>query len=91
MTCPCCNGKRHARYDENRLGLTQVYRCKKCGAVHGSCYLGDSYTVVSAQWHSGEATLDDTFYYDLECLGSQGVQRRHGWAHKVTRRIVQVG
>lgn len=90
MTCTCCNNKRgNKRYDENKIGLYDVYRCAKCGAVFGSCYLGDSYTVVLPQWHQGDD--GETFYFDLECLGSAGLQRRHGWANKATRKIVQVG
>jgi hypothetical protein len=90
MTCPACNNTRgNKRYDETNIGLTEVYRCKKCGAVFGRCYLGDSYRIVLPYWHDGDA--DETFYYDLETVGSRGVERRHGWAHKGTRRIVQVG
>lgn len=92
MNCPCCNNKRgNVRYNQTNIGLMDVYRCKKCGAVFGSCYLGDSYTVVKPSWHAGDADPADTFYYDLETVGSKGVERRHGWAHKTTRQIVQVG
>lgn len=89
MKCPACGGKRHARYDETKIGLMDVYRCKKCGAVHGQCYKGDSYSIVLPYWHQGESA--DTFYYDLTVLGSDGVTRSHGWADTTTKRIVQVG
>lgn len=92
MECPACSNKRgNVPYDKTSIGLTTVYRCKKCGAVFGSCYLGDSYGIVSPRWHEGNADPIDTFYYDLETVGSKGVERRHGWAHKTTKRIVQVG
>jgi hypothetical protein len=93
MECPACSNKRgNKRYDENKIGLMDIHRCKKCGAVFGSCYLGDSYSVVLPQWHTDpNPPSEDLFYFDIEALGSQGIQRRHGWAHKTTRRIVQVG
>jgi hypothetical protein len=30
-------------------------------------------------------------YYDLTCLGSTGLTRRHGWYNPVTKLITQVG
>jgi hypothetical protein len=93
MNCPACNNKRgNKRYDETKFSLYDVYRCKKCGAVFGSCYLGDSYSIVRPQWHPApDVDPSETFYFDIEALGSQGVQRRHGWAHIATKLIVQVG
>ena len=92
MNCPVCNNKRgNGRYSQSNIGLTQVYRCAKYGAVFGSCYLGDSYTIVKPSWHRGEDDPSQWFYFDLETVGSRGVERRHGWAHKDTHQIVQVG
>jgi hypothetical protein len=92
MQCPNCNAKRQQRpYDKDRIGFSTVYRCGKCHAVYGSCYKGDSYSIVRSGWHPDEAVADQLFYYDLEVLGSGGIERRHGWAHRETRLIVQVG
>lgn len=93
MNCPACNNQRgNKRYDETKFSLADIYRCKKCGAVFGSCYLGDSYTVVKPFFHSDPNPAPETmFYFDLECLGSAGITRRHGWAHRETKQIVQVG
>lgn len=91
MKCPACSNKRGNKNYDDSIGMVQVYRCKKCGAVFGSCYKGDSFKVVKPFWHQGEAQPEDLFYYDLEVLGSAGVERSHGWAHKETRRIVQTG
>jgi len=86
MNCPNCNGKRQVL-----TKVIGVYMCQKCRAIHGQCYRGDSYTFVLPSWHDGDADPADTFYYDLTVLGSNGVERRHGWAHNQTKKIVQVG
>lgn len=87
--CPCCsNATGNPRYSES-IGHSSVFRCHRCGAVFGSCYLGDSYAIVRPEWHAGEE--GEQFYFDLECLGSAGITRRHGWANVSTRRITQTG
>ena len=86
MECPACS---HTRYAKTALPL--VYECRKCKALYGSCSLGDSYTLVLPYWHTGEEKPENTRYFDLECLGSQGITRRHGWLDVTTKRVVQVG
>lgn len=87
VECPACSHTRH-----EATHLVSVYRCSKCQAVHGSCYLGDSYTIVLPYFHQGpDPDPKDWRYYDLECLGSAGLQRRHGWYLPATKRILQVG
>lgn len=92
-TCPCCSkpitqAMRRAQSPGYR-GIPGVTRCPNCGAVFGQCYRGDSYRLVQPYWHEGESR--DTFYYDLQTVGSGGIERRHGWADADTLRIVQVG
>lgn len=73
------------------MGIIGVHECPHCGAVQGSCYKGDSYAIVKPFMAAGEAGFENAFYYDLEVLGSAGVERRHGFADKTTRLIIQVG
>jgi hypothetical protein len=68
-----------------------VYRCSGCGGLVGRCYLGESYGLVSPRWAESVVPEEQTRYYDLTCLGSKGIERRHGWYDSATRRIVQVG
>lgn len=92
MECPCCDKELTVKaINAKYLGIIGVRECSHCGAVFGQCYKGDSYRVVLPQWHAGETTPEDLFYYDLSVVGSAGLERRHGWAHKTTRRIVQTG
>lgn len=87
MNCPCCSGKRHSLV----AGTASVYKCKRCGAIHGSCYLGDSYSLVLPYWDDADPATREQLYFDLDCLGSKGVERRHGWFNPATRKIIQVG
>lgn len=85
--CPGCGGERHAAHP-----VPGLYRCLTCGGIHGTCYRGEARQVVADAWHEGPADPEDTFYFDLTILGGDGqVERSHGWAHKTTRRIVQIG
>lgn len=84
MSCPCCNS--HKSIPESNHGIQS---CCKCGAVFGQCYLGESYNIVFPYWHKGNPI--DVRYFDLVCLGSQGIVRRHGWYDPVSRRVLQVG
>ena len=72
-------------------GFAQVYRCAKCEAIYGSCYLGDSYSLVLPFMVAVDPPTERTRYYDLDCLGSKGITRRHGWYDAETKQIVQVG
>lgn len=85
MECPACGGKRHETIK------TQVYRCRRCGAIHGTCYLGESYELVLPFWATEEPPAERICHFDLTCLGSEGITRRHGWYDTETRRVVQTG
>jgi len=84
--CPACGGKR-----KKATRWTQVWECKRCGAIYGTCYLGESYEIVLPYFHQGASQPELERHYDLTCLGSKGIERRHGWYNTRTRRITQVG
>jgi hypothetical protein len=88
--CPCCGKKISQKVmNENYLGIIGVHQ-HKCGAVFGQCYLGDSYRIVLPYWEES-GSFENAFYYDLVVLSGNGVDRRHGWADKTTKKILQVG
>lgn len=94
VPCPACSHGKAYRAKEYYPGLTtgfSIYVCAQCEALHGTCYLGDSYALVLPYFHKGPEKPEDTRYFDFECLGSKGITRRHGWYHVGTRRITQVG
>jgi ribosomal protein L37AE/L43A len=85
-SCPACGGKRAQKTE-----YASVFICKKCGAVYGTCGLGESYDIVLPCWDESNPPPEKVRYYDLRCLGSEGIRRRHGWYNIETKRIVQVG
>lgn len=90
IACPaCCVDNETAPHEETEIH--EVFRCRRCGAIHGTCYLGESYELVRPFWAEHEVGPELIRYYDLTCLGSKGIERRHGWYDPKTRRIVQVG
>jgi len=86
ISCPACSGRKHHRHPK----VHGVYTCDRCGAVHGTCYKGESYEIVLPYWHEGESKPEDERYYDLETLGTT-IERRHGWFNINTKRITQTG
>lgn len=97
MNCPCC-GKKVSIKDLNTpyIGkdgrkVNGVYEHSKCGAVLGSCYKGDSYAVYLPYWAPADTPLENWRYFDLEVLGSAGIERVHGWFDIETRKLTQVG
>lgn len=85
MTCPLCN--KGATKDRGH----GVFECLNCGTICGQCYLGDSYGHVLPYMAADEPPADQLRYFDLTCLGSEGVTRRHGWYDPATRLVVQAG
>lgn len=84
-TCPLCNKSRSTQV------IVGVYRCNSCEAIFGQCYLGESYSLVKPYFSKAEIPAEATRYYDLTCLGSKGIERRHGWYDPASKLIVQVG
>jgi hypothetical protein len=84
--CPACSGKRRIPTDH-----PMVFTCRRCGALYGDCYKGESYALVRP-WMTGEAIPPERCrYFDLTVLGSDGVSRRHGWFDTESRLVVQIG
>lgn len=85
--CPGCSSKRSKPHAE----VSGVRVCAKCGALftERAIYKGESFQLVLPQWDTAEAPEER--YFDLEVLGSQGLERRHGWYNPATQRITQVG
>lgn len=86
MTCPACNGKRF-----RSTALIQVQECRTCGAIFGTCYRGDSYTLVSPYMATENVPAERLRFYDLTILGSEGISRSHGWYDPSTKLVHQVG
>jgi hypothetical protein len=84
MSCPACSSENHCE-----TGTVGVFECGNCKAIHGRCYRGEGYKFYTPQWHEGSD--GETFYLDLELLGSDGLKRFHGWIDRQTKKIVQVG
>lgn len=88
LCCPGCDGR--LKPEPSLPGST--YTCRRCsGLVSTSIYLGDSYTLVLPHWAPPDVPPERTRYFDLTCLGSKGITRRHGWYDPTTRLITQVG
>lgn len=70
-----------------------LWDCASCGGLNGEMYLGVSYLLVRPTWAPGADTIpaERTRYFDLMCLGSEGVTRRHGWYDPASKGLVQIG
>jgi len=88
MTCPACNSKRIKHGVNGRHWLNQ---CRKCSALFGECWLGDSYDVALPYLTNDPEADKRAVYFDLSCLGSTGITRRHGWVDPTTKLLVQIG
>ena len=86
MKCPACNRMKGI------IREGKIFRCPKCEAIFSdNIYLGESYEYVLPYFVKEEPPPERIRYYDFICLGSAGVERRHGWYDTETKRIVQVG
>lgn len=84
--CPACSHPGRRGTD-----TPGVFTCRRCGALYGDCYKGDSYRLVLPVFTTEAVPPEQCRYYDLTVLGSDGVTRRHGWYDVATRLIAQVG
>jgi ribosomal protein L37AE/L43A len=85
--CRACSNKRGNKETATR----GVYTCAACGAIFGTCYLGDSYGFVLPRMSSAAVSPEDQKYFDFTTLGSAGLGRRHGWFDPTSKLITQVG
>ncbi len=84
-TCPACNASNDEEIE------TGLYRCLSCGCLHGTLYLGESYSHVRPHMTDDPEADKRAVPYDFACLGSDGITRRHGWYDPQTNLITQVG
>lgn len=83
--CPMCDAQ------EGWTTLSAgVVECDQCHALHGMCYLGDSYALVKP-FMSDRTDMEGARYFDLSCVGSAGITRRHGWYDPKTLLVLQAG
>ena len=70
-----------------------VATCPGCGGIFTTrrLYLGDSYAYTLPRWATNDVPPERLQYFDLDVLGSDGLQRRHGFMDRETRLIVQTG
>lgn len=89
-SCPCCGASRYdSKQSDEHISLVV---CSRCGALYGGrVYLGESYKIVKPFFAAEEIPVERQQYYDIETLGSKGLDRRHGWRDSETHYIVQVG
>jgi hypothetical protein len=88
--CPACSGKRIKTIP--RAGIVPEHRtCRRCNAIFGEMYLGDSYTLVLPRFTTRDVPAEEQRYFDFLTLGSKGLSRRHGWYDPKTRGLVQIG
>ncbi|HQQ00761.1 MAG TPA: hypothetical protein PLY86_20100 [bacterium] len=78
--CPGCNSTR------TKPVRNQVHECLVCGGIFGICSPREYREYVSPEWHQGPCDLKDRQYFDFEIR-----DRSHGWMHRQTRKIVQIG
>jgi hypothetical protein len=84
--CRLCGNRR----GNKAIGVL-LYRCAKCGALYGTCYLGESYQHVLPFLTSNDVPATEWRYFDFTTLGSEGIEQRHGWFDPSTRHITQIG
>jgi hypothetical protein len=68
-----------------------VVFCPICEAVFGTCYRGESYLFVLPYMDNADASMDNARYYDFTTIGSEGLERRHGWYNPANRLVLQFG
>lgn len=85
MQCPACNGWRHEKV------AVQVYRCRRCQALHGTVYRGELHQYVVMRWAPQPVPAERERYFDFTVLGSDGVRRMHGWYDVESRMVTQIG
>ena len=96
-TCPCC-GKVISMKDRNTAYIGKsgrrifgVFSHSRCNAVLGSCYKGESYDIYLPYWAPANVPAENERYFNLEVLGSAGIEHVHGWFDIESRKLTQVG
>ena len=84
--CSACSNNTGRLVTVNGRDSSGLHVCDRCGALLGRCYRGDS-PVLMTFGPDG----DETRYFDLDLLGSDGVSRVHGFFNPATMKVVQFG
>jgi hypothetical protein len=91
-TCPGCSGEGLLTDDP------QVLKCTGCGGVFTDSRFPVTFEQAMKFVALGNPMLanagpDGSFYFDLDValVGGKGHTRRHGWADRATKRVVQWG
>ena len=86
MMCPACNSK---KVREVKLFVSQ---CQNCEAIFSdNIYLGESFSFVLPYMAKETVPAENLRYFDFTCLGSKGIERRHGWYDPATKLVHQIG
>lgn len=85
--CPGCSSKKSRAHERDGVRI-----CGGCGGLYTSraIYRGDSPVLLVLHPEPNPAPKD-LRYFDLDLLGSRGLERVHGWFHQGSRKVVQFG
>jgi len=87
-----CGGCSADRGTPDPSGVLGLYTCGNCGGLVGRCSLGSFYSIVRPRWcKEPNVSRERWRYYDVSTLGSEGIQRHHGWYDRETGCILQTG
>lgn len=84
--CPACSCTK-----KTTLGTTGLHVCKECECLYGNITLGNSYLYVKPYMTTDPTADERAVPYDMTCLSSRGIERRHGFYDKASGLITQVG
>lgn len=86
--CPACSSTSSRSHF-----VPGVRVCEACSCIFTERAItrGDSFTIVLPSFDEAGCQVEDERPFDLTVVGSDGVERRHGWFNPATRRLTQVG
>ena len=95
-TCPACSCP---KIQPDSAGIIPehlrraVVVCARCDGIYTRrrIYLGESYEIVRPLFAPAGTDESRVRYFDLDTLGFNGADRRHGWFDPVSRGITQIG
>lgn len=95
MKCSACSGslKPAVEITFTALAYRGLQTCRRCGGLQGTIYRGEAIEVIGLglPMLAAASSPEALRYFDLTVLGSQGVERIHGWYDTTQHRVVQYG
>ena len=91
--CSACSGRLISVEKDGTTptkAATLLFKCSRCDGLHGQMYRGDSYALILPRW-SPRSDMEGARYFDLTLLGSDGIERSHGYYDPKTKLMLQVG